>query len=541
MVFLIHRLESTLARMPSVHVRWAIIAVLIAVLFAKIFSAEDQSRLVGSSYDTLTRNRVLGPAVDPAILIVDIDEASLAIMSKDYGRWPWPRDTLASVLDFLERNGAQAVVFDILFADKDVLNPMSDLAFADSVTQSRRSYFPVLRLESRLDQVSEVRANMLPGFAIKVDNSEPQQDGSEAGPPMAVIPPVFSTITQSGRLGFHNIYPDVDGVNRQYRLWEDIAPGWRLLSLPARLAVDLGWSMPTQANQILALPLETAAYPSVSFHDLWQASQARAAGPLADQVKGKIVIIGSTAPNLFDVKVTPLSPIHPGVHVLAGAIDNVKNGNFLKMLDKGWQLVIGVLLLLAMAQASARLPLPVLRWGILVAPTVLIGLSYVSLNVGGVFVDLTAVASQAFVFFTATTVYAAWRVGYFATIHIQDEPPKTCQVLVIDAGPVKMTVNQLIDAGCAAWGSSFCVVQSGFTSGVSVGASGPFCIFVLNCGDLEEGATRQLLGVDEKNKITIFTCDAADLLAEGKPTTDAIESLAWRFLSKAMVGWNGGT
>jgi len=538
MVSLIHRLESALAGISSVRVRWALIIVLIAVLAVKIFSAEDQTRLVGSSYDTLTRSRVLAPTVDPALLIVDIDEASLAKMSKDYGRWPWPRDTLASVLDFLERNGAQAVVFDILFADKDVLNPMSDAAFAETVKQSQRSYFPVLRLESRLDQISEVRADMLPGFAVKIGNPGVQDRATEMTPTMAVIPPVFSTIAQSGRLGFHNIYPDADGVNRQYRLWEDIGSGWRLLSLPARLALDFGWSMPSQANQILAFPLEAAAYPSVSFYDLWQASQAREPGNLSEQVKGKIIIIGSTAPNLFDIKVTPLSPIHPGVHVLAGAIDNVKNDNFLKLLGKGWQLLIGVLLLFGMAHASSKLPLSVLRWGILVAPTVLIGLSYVSLNVGSVFVDLTAVASQAFVFFTATTAYASWRVGYFSSLSVSKKRPQICHVLAIDSGPVNITVNQLIDAGCAAWGKNFCMVQSGFTSGVSVGASGPFCVFVLRSGELGEAEVRRSLGIDTENKLKIFTSKTDDLFTDEKLTSKVIEPLAWRFLSTAIVTWN---
>ena len=538
MASLVHRLETTLASMSSIRVRWALIAVLILVSAVKIYSTEDQSRLVGSSYDTLTRSRVLVPTVDPALLIVDIDEASLAKMSADYGRWPWPRDTLASVLDFLERNGAQAIVFDILFADKDVLNPMSDAAFAETVKQSQRSYFPVLRLESRLDQVSEVRADMLPGFAVKFGNPGAQDRPPEMAPTVAVIPPVFSTITQSGRLGFHNIYPDEDGVNRQYRLWEDVEPGWRLLSLPARLALDFGWPMPAQANQILAFPRETAAYPSIPFYDLWQASQARDAATLSQRVKGKIVIIGSTAPNLFDIKVTPLSPIHPGVHVLASAIDNVKNDRFLQLLGKDWQLLIGVLLLFGMAYASSKLPLSVLRWGILVAPAILIGVSYVSLNVGSVFVDLTAVASQAFVFFTVTTAYASWRIGYFSSLSVPKEQPEVCHVLTIDSGPVKISANQLIDAGYAAWGKNFCMVQSGFTSGVSVGASGPFCVFVLSSGELLEAEVRRLLGVDAGNKLKIFTSKTGDLFTSEKLTPKVIEPLAWHFLSTAMVAWN---
>ena len=172
------------------------------------------------------------------------------------------------------------------------------------------------------------------------------------------------------------------------------------------------------------------------------------------------------------------------------------------------------------------------------APTVLIGLSYVSLNVGSVFVDLTAVASQAFVFFTATTAYASWRVGYFSSLSVSKKRPQICHVLAIDSGPVNITVNQLIDAGCAAWGKNFCMVQSGFTSGVSVGASGPFCVFVLGSGELGEAEVRRSLGIDKENKLKIFTSKTDDLFTDEKLTSKVIEPLAWRFLSTAIVTWN---
>ena len=50
-----------------------------------------------------SRARFRTPVPDPRVVIVDIDEASLARMSPEFGRWPWPRDTLATVLAHIER------------------------------------------------------------------------------------------------------------------------------------------------------------------------------------------------------------------------------------------------------------------------------------------------------------------------------------------------------------------------------------------------------------------------------------------------------
>ena len=214
-------------------------------------------------------------------------------------------------------------------------------------------------------------------------------------------------------MGYHNIYPDTDGVNRYYRLWEAVGD-WQLQSLPARLAQALNWPLPEKADQLIQLPLKADAYPTVSFVDVWRASQLQVDDGTAAKVKDKIVIIGSTAPSLFDVKVTPLSPIQSGVQLLATAIDNTKNERFLKVLPPIAQWALGMCLLALMAYLSATLPMSILRWGILGVPLFLIGISYASLNVGELFIDLTGAASQAFVFFTSMAAYSAWRVQHFA-------------------------------------------------------------------------------------------------------------------------------
>ncbi|MGB6357230.1 MAG: CHASE2 domain-containing protein, partial [Candidatus Acidiferrales bacterium] len=72
------------------------------------------SRLELNSLDTrfLFRGR---RHPDPRIIIVDIDQRSQEIL----GRWPFPRNSFAKMLDNLRADGASIVAFDITFSKPD--------------------------------------------------------------------------------------------------------------------------------------------------------------------------------------------------------------------------------------------------------------------------------------------------------------------------------------------------------------------------------------------------------------------------------------
>jgi hypothetical protein len=74
------------------------------------------------SYDVVIKHRLIKPKPSADIVIVDIDEASLAALSKEYGRWPWPRQVLGEFVQQLEEQKPKAIVFDILFSDPDIYN-----------------------------------------------------------------------------------------------------------------------------------------------------------------------------------------------------------------------------------------------------------------------------------------------------------------------------------------------------------------------------------------------------------------------------------
>jgi CHASE2 domain-containing sensor protein len=402
------RTLHAIARLPTNRLRWLLIGVIGIFATLHIGWFPEASQLDRNSYDQMVKRRLIAPPADPSIIIVDIDERSLDKMKDEFGRWPWPRETLAGVLDWLRAQQARAVVFDILFADPDTMNPASDAAFVQSVQASDNTFFPILRLNPDNDAISVVRTDQLPGFAT------PLRLTQATGPTLAVVPPMFEAIVASGRMGYHNIYADEDGVNRYYHLWQDKGD-WRLWSLPARLAQTQQWPLPERPKQLIQYTRTKDAYTRVSFEEIWQLSQTRAGQQRDPRFDNAIVIIGATATSLFDVKVTPLHITHPGVMVLANVIDNLKNQRFLKEVQMVWQLGITWAILLLMGWATYFLRQEHMTSAALAAPSLLVAVGYLSLNSGmNVYVDLVSSASHAVVFFTVWTLYLTWRVKFFS-------------------------------------------------------------------------------------------------------------------------------
>jgi adenylate cyclase len=423
-------LQKLLAKQKHTSIRWLIVLVIALVSVVRVIDLNQSHGFDAQSYDQLVKRRLWGPDVDQQIIIVDIDERSLEKMRGEFGRWPWPRETLAGVLEWLNQQGAKAIVFDILFADPDTLNPASDLAFVEAVRNSSNTFFPVLRLNPKNDALSQVTADQLQGFTSRtIDDSKP-------APSLAVVPPVFDALVQSGRMGFHNIYADKDGMHRMYRLWED-KDGWRIWSLPARLAQELNWPLPSQPEQLIHYTLEKDAYTKVGFSDIWELSQSQKGQQKDPRFQGAIVLIGSTATSLFDVKATPIDTTHPGVMILANVIDNLKHQSFLQTASSFIQLLVAWLGLGVVVWASTRIREDQIKWGAAIAPTIFLGIGFASLqSLGNRYWDLTQSASNALLFFSFWAIYLNWRTRLFGKLtHDEsahtEEPNKTA-VLKID-------------------------------------------------------------------------------------------------------------
>jgi len=308
----------------------ACLIVFLAVLEFAVFNSMQgiESRL----NDLFTRFHAKSLVPDPDIVIIDIDEYSLdGIARKEgYGRYPWPRSIHGQLLDKILAQKPRAVIYDILFSDfdnlsdrDDTINLQGDEQFAAVVGKAGNVYYPMLRLPQSGDAKSELvlgKFGELLGFTA---TATADQDAA-----IAVQLPI-DFIAQTGRLGTVNFNTDPDGVGRRYPIYLD-AYGWRIPSLPARVARDLGYAVP----ELKELPLHwrggILSYTRVSFYDLYDDMFNRQV-PLRPGVefRDKLVIIGASAPSLGDHYPTSLGNAHPGVEIVATALANLKNNRYM--------------------------------------------------------------------------------------------------------------------------------------------------------------------------------------------------------------------
>lgn len=301
---------------------------LFVLLDAGIFHVGENMR--DKAFDLMVKNRLIVPQADKDIIIVDINEASLSAMAEEYGRWPWPRQVMGEFLENIQAQQPKAVVFDILFSDPDVFNPDSDAYFNEVIAGADNTFFPMLRLAPESDALSQVTPNMIPGISYAPSDLSTALPKNQPKT-LAIVLPHFEAALNSGHLGTHNIYPDKDGIVREYRLWHDES-GWILPSLPlavGNFAREDVQEMPQ--NILINWRGKPFTYQFVSFSDVYADMASKVKKRPADEFKNKIVIIGSTAPSLFDLKATAMAKAHPGVEIMATAIDNVKHQDYLKV------------------------------------------------------------------------------------------------------------------------------------------------------------------------------------------------------------------
>ncbi|MDP2805735.1 MAG: CHASE2 domain-containing protein, partial [Gallionellaceae bacterium] len=292
-------------------------------------------------------------------------------------------------------------VFDILFSDADVYNADSDAYFNAAIAATNNTFFPLLRLDQDSDALSQIKPSMIPGVTPFGELADPNAT-------VAVVLPHFQAALDGTRIGFNNIYPDKDGTARRYQVYRDDY-GWKLPSLPARMATELAWPQAPAQEVLLNWRGKPFSYQYVSFSDVFADMGRKEKTRPQNEFKGKIIIIGSTAPSLFDIKPTPMSQMHQGVEILATAIDNMKHEDYLRFPEAK---LIYLLLTLSLVWATA--------WAFYtnmgrdkidrlfgLSQFLLIGISYASINLSNTYINLTGPVALAVAFFSLSRIYAS--------------------------------------------------------------------------------------------------------------------------------------
>jgi adenylate cyclase len=452
--------------MASLSKHWSRIAVtLIPLVFALLHASGALpigvlDRLDAIIYDTRLR-ATMPKTLDDRIVIVDIDEKSLG----EIGQWPWPRNRLAELVDDLfARQKAALVGFDVVFAEPDESSGLKRLrqlaqtemrdqpGFAEKINQLQGA----LDYDAAFAKALQNRLVVL-GYYLTSDRG-----GRTSGLlPEPVMPreamhgrPIKFTswsgfgsnieqIAKSVSLaGFFNPVVDSDGVLRSVPLvaeYKDqfyeslsLAMFRAIVGLPT---VEPGFppdryvpksyqgleSIKLRLNQkTLAIPVAEGVTTLVPFRGpggvtggsfkYVSASDLIAHRIAPDTLKGKIILVGTTAPGLLDQRVTPVGEAYAGVEAHANLISGLLDDRIAVKPDYALGYDIAILVIAGLTLAFALPLLSALR-AVVVSAIVIAGI--VALNTwlyvgGGLVLPLAAALVMALTAFALNMSY-----GYF--------------------------------------------------------------------------------------------------------------------------------
>jgi adenylate cyclase len=281
-----------------------------------------------ASNDTILKTRWASPKPSPSILIVDIDERSLAALAPEYGRWPWARSVLADGLDRLSQEGAKAVLFNVLITDPDKYNPDADSALEAAAAMFPNVAYPLVRLNKDNDDGSQLKVSEL----LKHTGDSNRNDDST----VAVLLPLFEPMLRT--VGVSNQLPDADGIVRRYPvIWSD-----NRLTMPSivtrTLAIGGDKNLPVPETITLNWRNKgDARYKRVSFSDLLKFP---AGAPELAAFKDAYVVLGVSAPGLGMTKPTAVSSLEDDNEILANALDDTLHGTYLRVMPPWLVLMI---------------------------------------------------------------------------------------------------------------------------------------------------------------------------------------------------------
>ncbi len=365
---------------PRARVYLIALAVIVVVLALFLWAPDFLQAVEVRLYDLHFKLRGTQAQGTDRIVIAAVDEKSLAAL----GRWPWPRSLMADLIRKLSADGAKVIAVDILLSEPEVSGELHAAAQLSERLRSRglagsaagsavQQELDIFAREADHDrQLAEaVRDSgrvILPlVFEVGPDRSGPPPEPSGPAfksalvsfrhydqravyPPPAsrrAMTPIPALAEAAQALGHVTMLADRDGTTR----WEAVAfedqgryyPSLAVQAVrlatgvePTKLTLDFGRDL---AIGSVAAPLDPRdrmlidyAGPGGTFRHLSAVDLLTGKVP-PEAVRDRIVFVGATAAGTYDLRVTPTSPIMPGVEKHANVAANILSGHFLRRPD----------------------------------------------------------------------------------------------------------------------------------------------------------------------------------------------------------------
>ena len=413
------------------------------------------------------------------VVIVDIDEASL----KAIGQWPWPRTTVGDLVTQITQLGAVAIGFDSIFPEPDRMSPAiaersfrgidtetrakldslpsNDEALAEAITHSKVAVGQAGAASPEVRTAAD--AALQTGFAVR---------GPDARPYLVTFAGLLRNVpvieqAAAGR-GLFSIDPESDGIIRRVPV---------IMTAQGNLVPSLSMEMlrVVTGSSAILVRVDQAGVQSVAVPGLevptdrngqfWvhfnhhdperyvSAKDVLQGNVPPDRLAGKLVLIGTSAIGLLDLKTTPLDAAIPGVEVHAQILESVLSKSSLVNPNYaiGAELALAVLFGLAIIVAAPMLPasIVIVLGGCLIAG--LIGLSLYLFVEHNLLIDFTYPLISSWLIYLVLTFVNYFReqkqrrqirsaFGYYLSPHMVEQLARSPEKLVLGGEERRMTI-----------------------------------------------------------------------------------------------------
>lgn len=367
------------------------LAVLVLCALIRVWDPVYLSDFRSMSFDAMQRlyPRPVSKAEELPALIIDIDERSLA----EYGQWPWPRTLVAKLVQNSRELGAALIAFDIVFAEPDRLSPhnilenikgltpeveeqVKALPSNDDALAAELSKFAVVlgravRYQAENESLQE---NDFPKTTIIERKLNGEKMPREFLPKFTRLVPNIAVLERAanhpyGGFGVFNVVPDRDGIIRKvpsffafdrcfndniikndgvtnclqilpslaleilrintYRVTKNNKPRGAILVSSDQagirnIKIDKGLLIETdKSGYIWPYFSNSSKKRYISASDLLNKTVDK------NLIAGKILLVGTSAVGLLDIRAVPTDVAMPGVEVQAQLLETIITNDYL--------------------------------------------------------------------------------------------------------------------------------------------------------------------------------------------------------------------
>lgn len=303
------------------------------------------------------------------IVIVAIDDATYEYILDNYGEWPLPRDTYAKVINYLEQQSPRSIVFDLMFVKSIKSSNGADEMLINSF-QKYNNIFTSMNFDNQSEDL-RIPPELPDKLSLNIQNNSKTDFSQLTFSNCRKI--LQGIIDTTSNIGIINVSRSDDGILRKMPLvvkYKD--------KFYPQLALKVGLNYLGETQQTFTIDKHSdlhigdrriyldkdgsailnwygpaGTYTYIPMYQLIKAVNGEKT-ELDYDFSNKIVYFGTTAASLFDIKTVPTGKIYPGVEVQATYVNNILDNNFIKKVDRGYTIVLSLLLALLIASVVTR-------------------------------------------------------------------------------------------------------------------------------------------------------------------------------------------